>query len=149
MAVTGRKAQFGMLHIDPHGAVVWRPGDAGNLAATGADQKAAHLTRDGIGAEQLVGAHGLHGRLAVTEVGLDPQPAFAIEGKAVWRGKTVALDGAGQVRRYRLAVGIARTFRFAGQQKEFPFEACCRGVTALLVPAQYMPVQVVRTRSPR
>src|SRR5690606_13925614 len=73
LAVAGRKAQLGVLDVDPHGAVVRAPGDASDLASSRADQEAAHLTRARVGAEQLVGAHGLHHRLVVAIIGLDPQ----------------------------------------------------------------------------
>src|SRR5690606_15328166 len=138
-AVAGWKAQLGVLYVDPHGAVVRAPGDAGDLAAARADQETTHLACARIGAQQLVGTHGLHHRLVVAVVGLDPQATLGIEGQTVRRGKTVTVDGSGQVRRDQLAVCIAHALPLAGEQEDFPLEARRCRITALLVPAQDLP----------
>ncbi len=50
------------------------------------------------------------------------------------------------MRGHRLVIGIACALPFAGEQEDFPLEARRRGITALLVPAQDLPVQVLRPR---
>src|SRR5690606_36133638 len=91
VAVAGGVADAGVLDVDPQGAVVGCPGDAGDFAAPRADQEAAYFPGLRIGAEQLVatGVDGVGG--FVVRVGLDPQAAGTIEGQAVWRGEDVTL----------------------------------------------------------
>ena len=143
MAVGGGVADAGVLDVDPEGAVVRSPGDAGDLAAPRTDQEAAHFPGLRIGTKQLVttGVEGV--RSFVVGIGLNPQAASAIEGQAVRGGEDISLDIADQIIRQRLAVRIYGTGLVAGEQEYIPLEGGGGGVGIGLAPAQDLAVLVV------
>src|SRR5690606_8530121 len=145
-AIAGGVADTGVLDVDPQGAIVRRPGDAGNFRTPWTDQKAPHLATLRVGAEQLVatGVDRVGG--FVIGVSLNPQAAVTIEGHPGGGGEAVALDGADQVSRRRLAVGPVRPRLVTGEQEQIPLEGGGGRIAARFTPAQDLPVLVVRSR---
>src|SRR5690554_4819354 len=145
VAVAGGVAEFWVLDVDPQGAVVRGPGDAGDFRASWADQETAYFPALRVGAQQLVtaGIDRVCGLLV--GVGLDPQPPGTVESQSVRGGEDIAVDSADQVIRQRLTLGIQRSGLVTGEQEYIPVEGSGGGVGVGLAPAHYLPVLIIRS----
>src|SRR5690554_4776827 len=143
VAVAGGVAEFGVLNVDPQGAVVRSPGDAGDFCASWADQKTADFPALRVGAEQLVtaGVDRVCGFLV--GVGLDPQPPGTVESQPVRGGEDIAADITDQVIWQRLTLGVQRSGLVTGEQEYVPLEGSGSRVGVGLTPAHYLPVLIV------
>ena len=83
MPVTGWITDARMLHINPNGFFIWRPGDTGNFGTPRTDQKAAYLATDRVSAQHLIGADFVHVGRGFICVGEYPQAPGAVECEAV------------------------------------------------------------------
>ena len=137
-----------VLHVHPHGAVVRAPGDAGNLATTRAHQKAPNLRVTGSAQSSwLVPMACMAGWSSSKSVSIHSRPAAS---NARPSGEeAVAVDGTDQIGRHRVALGVPRPAALAGEQKDLPLKARGGRITAVFLPAQDLPVQVVGARLAR